>query len=295
MSPRAAPVPDSLLWIEASTGRLLEKRGLPADSALLSVHGPRWAPGPLALWRTGRTASWASFSASSPLVGQFPGRFDPEVPAVVGGDAPLAALAALGRPALVVLDLRAAVELRRFPADLKARPLAWAEDGRLLASSWSAPDALFRVELLDPRDGSRRPVASFAGEPESAAVSGTRALVIVRDPSRRAPSGRSWMAARRLASLDLRAERPEWSENWTSRPGRLLGFDPGGRVLFEVTDSDQPALWALPADRAALAAAVPALDGVQLLGTRFLVLLSQWLLGLAGVAGAGIAIYIFRR
>lgn len=295
LSPRANPVPDTLLWIQAETGRLLEKRTLPADSTLLSVHGPRWAPGPLALWRTGRTVGWASFSASTPLLGQSSGRFDPAVPAVVRDDAPLAALAALGRPALVVLDLRAGTELRRFPVDLKARPLAWTDDGRLLASGWSIAENAYRLELLDPRDGSRRPLASLQGEAESAAVRGTNALVIALDPDRRAPSGRNWMASRRLISLDLRAERLVWSENWTSRPGRLLGFDPDGRVLFEVTDSDQPALWALPAERAALAAAVPALDGSKAVGSRFLVLLSQWFLGLAGVAGAGIAIYIFRR
>jgi hypothetical protein len=98
------------------------------------------------------------------------------------------------------------------------------------------------------------------GEIESALETDRGLYAIAKDPTRRNDTGKDFLAPRVLLVSEMGGQR--WSVPWTSHEGEFLGSDSkDGRLLFAVTDRDEPAAWAISPTRSALTAAGPAIDG----------------------------------
>ncbi len=142
---------------------------------------------------------------------------------------------------------------------LTGAPLALRPDGTALSARWMSETGRFVLESGDPKTGRRVPLLEAAGEIESAIETDRCLYAIAKDPTRRNDTGKDFLSPRILLVAESGGQR--WSAPWTSHQGRFLGTDPAnGRLLFAVTDRDQPAAWAIAPTRPALAAAGPAID-----------------------------------
>lgn len=164
------------------------------------------------------------------------------------------------RPRMTVYDLRDKRQVAEWRVALTGVPLALRPDGTALSVRWMSETGRFVLESGDPKTGRRVPLLEAEGEIESAVETDRGLYVIAKDPTRRNNTGKDFLAPRVLLVAENGGQR--WSSPWTSHRGAFLGTDStNGRLLFAVTDRDQPAAWAIAPTRSALTAAGPAIDG----------------------------------
>lgn len=252
---RSEPVERVLLVFDANDGRILSESPIGSVAAL---GHPAWSPDPVAVWNAREGIQWESFGVS-PSSGILKG---PAAWRALLFDEPYLVVAEkqTERPRMVVYDLRDGHPLAEWRVALTGVPLAIRSDGTALSARWMPETARFVLESGDPKTGRRVPLLETEGEIESAIETDRGLYAIAKDPTRDNKTGKAFLAPRVLLVVERGGRR--WSAPWTSHRGEFIGTDPAnGRLLFAVTDRDEPAAWAISPTRAALSAAGPALDG----------------------------------
>lgn len=256
-SSRNEPSDRVILVVEAGSGRILSESPLGVDGAAALGH-PAWSPDPIAVWNGKDGIHWKAFGPN-------------KVEGVLHGAAAWRALLLdepylivaeeqTKRPRMTVYDLRDNRQVAEWRVALTGVPLALRPDGTALSARWMSETGHFVLESGDPKTGRRVPLLEAEGEIESALETDRSLYAIAKDPTRRNDTGKDFLAPRVLLVTEAGGQR--WSTPWASRQGRFLGADPAnGRLLFAVTDHDEPAAWAIAPTRSALTAAGPAIDG----------------------------------
>lgn len=254
---RSEPTDRVLLVVGADDGRILHEIPVGSGGAAALGH-PAWSPDPIAVWNGKEGIFWRAFGRAG-SGGLLKG---PAAWRALLLDEPYLVVAEsqTKRPRMTVYDLRDGSRAAEWRVALNASPLALRPDGNALSARWMSETGTFVLESGDPRTGRRSPLLEADGEIETAVETEAGLYAVAKDPSRRNTTGRDFLAPRVLLVLEKGGQR--WSAPWTSHEGRFLGSDPkDGRLLFAVTDRDEPAAWAIAPTREALAAAGPAIDG----------------------------------
>ncbi len=259
---RSEPVDRVVLVVDADSGRILSEHSIGLAGVVALSH-PAWSQDPIAVWNSQEGVSWKAYGkgASSPYG---------SVGGVLRGPAAWRALL-LDEPYLIVSEKQtsrprlAAYDLRRnrlaaeWLVALTASPLALRPDGTALSARWMPETGRFVLESGNPKTGRRAALLEAEGEIESAVETERGLYAIAKDPTRRNATGKDFLAPRVLLVVENGGQR--WRTPWTSHRGRFLGADPAdGRLLFAVTDRDEPAAWTIAPTRSALAAAGLAID-----------------------------------
>jgi hypothetical protein len=166
-----------------------------------------------------------------------------------GGSAPVEAQAVGGaRPGIKVAALNAGRRSTTFfPTPTEPGNVLLSPNGEIYASSL-APDGHWKVEELDPANGARRTVASFAGEVESMAHVG-HGLAVLR-------TGDGGAGPRVLAMVDAVAGQVELELPWSDGESEILGADTAKRLLYiRMNEGESQTCWAIQFDEAGLRAA----------------------------------------
>lgn len=254
---RNEPVERVLLVVEAAGGRILTESPLGVAGVVALGH-PAWSPDPIAVWNGKEGIVWKTFGAGK-SEGVLHG---PAAWRALLLDEPYLIVAEkqTERPRMMVYDLRDGRPVAEWRAALTAAPLSLRPDGTALSARWMSETGRFVLESGDPKTGRRAPLLEAEGEIESAVETDRGLYAVAKDTTRRNDTGKDFLAPRVLLVVESGGQR--WSTPWTSHHGKFLGSDPvNGRLLFAVTDRDQPAAWAIAPTRSALAAAGPAIDG----------------------------------
>ncbi len=254
---RSEPAERVILVVDAEDGRILNEHPVGVAGVAALGH-PAWSPDPIAVWNAKSGINWKAFGAES-VGGVLKG---PSAWRALLLDEPYVVVAEkqTERPRLMVYDLRDGRAAAEWRAALTAAPLALRGDGTVLSARWMSESGSFVLESGDPKTGRRVPLLEAEGAFESAVETDRALYAIAKDPARRNDTGKDFLAPRVLIVMESDGRR--WSVPWTSHRGEFLGTDPkDGRLLFAVTDRDQPAAWAIAPTRSALAAAGPAIDG----------------------------------
>ena len=254
---RSEPAARVILVVDTGSGRILSETPIGAVTVSALGH-PAWSPNPIAVWNSKMGIQWKAFGPDA-------------VDGVIRGegawrslllDEPylLVAEKQTERPRMTVYDLRSNLQVAEWRVALTGTPLALRLDGAALSARWMSETGSFVLESGDPRTGRRAPLLEAEGEIESAVETNRGLYAIAKDPSRRNDTGKDFLAPRVLLVAESGGQH--WSVPWASHHGKFLGSDPvNGRLLFAVTDRDQPAVWSIAPTRSALTAAGPAIDG----------------------------------
>ena len=252
---RSEPSERVILVVDARSGSILSEDPLGASGVAALGH-PAWSPDPIAVWNGRDEIVWKAFGSAGGVI-----KGPPAWRALLF-DEPFLLIAEkqTERPRMIVYDLRGGVPVAEWRVALTGAPLALRPDGTALSARWMSESGRFALEAGDPKTGRRVPLLEADGEIETAVETDRGLYAVAKDPSRRNATGKDFLAPRGLLVFESGGSR--WSAPWTSHRGEFLGADPlNGRLLFAVTDRDQPAVWAIAPTRAALAAAGPAIDG----------------------------------
>lgn len=252
-----------ILTVDVQARTIVRETPVPNVSGPFVLSAPSWSPKPVAIWPVrGGVWKWSTLGDDGTLAPKIIENAFAEEPPLICPDHPWgAALSGADKQRVIaVYDFARGAVARRVPAPPEARLLRASGDS-LLYSRWSPEDETYRLERLDVASGRSASVWSSTQPAEAVVDDGAQLLVVTRDRARPADSEAAWLAPRRLTALDADSGQELWSQAWTNRAGAFLGREgASGRLLFAVTDRDAPALWLLPAGRAALAAAAPFLN-----------------------------------
>jgi hypothetical protein len=254
---RNEPAEHVILLVEAATGRILSESPLGVAGTIALSH-PAWSPDPIAVWNGKEGIIWKAFGSGN-AGGVIKG---PAAWRALLLDEPFLIVAEkqTERPRMIVYDLRDNRQVAEWRVALTGAPLALRPDGAALSARWMPETGRFVLESGDPKTGRRVPLLEAEGEIESAVETDRGLYAIAKDPTRRNGTGKDFLSPRVLLVAEAGGQR--WSTPWTSHQGKFLGTDPAnGRLLFAVTDRDEPAAWAIAPTRSALTAAGPAIDG----------------------------------
>mgnify|MGYP001581860733 CR=1 FL=1 len=244
-----------ILVVDADDGRILSETPVGGIAAL---GHPAWSPDPIAVWNGKEGVHWKAFGPN-PIEGVLHGEAAWRALLL---DEPYLIVAEkqTKRPRMTVYDLRDNRQVTEWRVALTGVPLALRPDGTALSARWMSETGRFVLESGDPKTDRRAPLLETEGEIESALETNRGLYAIAKDPTRRNDTGKDFLAPRVLLVAETGGQR--WSVPWTSHQGEFIGTDPAnGRLLFAVTDRDQPAAWAIAPTREALTAAGPAIDG----------------------------------
>jgi hypothetical protein len=254
---RNEPAERVILDIDANSGRVLSETSIGASRVAALGH-PAWSPDPIAVWNAKDGVRWQAFGSGA-AGGVLHG---PSAWTALLLDAPYVVVAEkqTERPRMSVYDLRDGSRAAEWGVALTGVPLAVRPDGTALSARWMSENGSFVLESGDPKTGRRAPLLEAEGEIETAIETDRGLYAVAKDPARRNATGKDFLAPRVLLVVESGGQR--WSVPWTSHRGEFIGADPkDGRLLFAVTDRDQPAAWFIAPTRAALAAAGSAIDG----------------------------------
>jgi len=254
---RSEPTNRVVLSVDADDGRV--RAELPVGGAgTVALGHPAWSPDPVAVWNSKDGIRWTAFGRR-PAGGLIDG---PAAWRALLLSEPYLVVAEKQneRPRMSVYDLRDGKRTAEWRVALSGAPLASRSDGMALSARWMSETGSFVLEAGDPKTGRRMPLIETGGEIETAIETDRGLLVVAKDPSRRNETGKPFLAPRVLLAVEKDGQR--WSIPWTSHAGEFIGVDPkDGRLLFAVTDRDQPGVWAISPHREALSAAGSAIDG----------------------------------
>lgn len=253
---RNEPTERALLEIGADDGAVLSETPLGPGGAVALGH-PAWSSDPVAVWNAKDGLRWKTIGSS-------------ETGGVLRGPAAWRALLLdepylvvsekqSQRPRMIVYDLRTNEQTAEWRVALTAVPLAVRPDGSALSARWLPETGRFALEAGDPKTGRRSPLLETDGEIETAIETDRGVFAIAKDPTRKNTSGKDFLAPRTLVVLETGGR--QWSVPWTSHRGEFFGADPANRrLMFAVTDRDDPGAWAIEPTPAALTAAGRAID-----------------------------------
>ena len=252
---RNEPATRVLLLVDPETGTIEREDLLPGPA--VAVGAPEWAPAPVGAWRDEDDVIRKIYTA-----GREQDRPEQRLDSMKAKSAVF-----LPRPGIAwAQDEPPGVHARSdlqgafsWKSDLPPALHGVAPDGRLLASRWGAAFAGYRLESLDPRSGRAEARLETEGEIETALETPSALYAVAKDPSRSNPTGREWLAPRKLHVVERSGNR--WSVPWTYRRGRFFGVQPDGKLWFAVTDPNRPGAYRLDPDPKRLEAAAAALDG----------------------------------
>lgn len=254
---RSEPVERVILVVDAANGRILSENAIGVAGVAALGH-PAWSADPIAVWNEKAGIRWRAFGADrSEGVLQGPAAWRAlllDEPYLIVSEKQTE------RPRMVVYNLRDNQLISEWRVALTGTPLALRPDGTVLSARWMSETGRFVLEAGNPETGRRAPLLEAEGEIESALETDRGLYAIAKDPTRRNDTGKNFLAPRVLLVSESGGQR--WSTPWTSHHGIFLGSDSAnGRLLFAVTDRDQPAVWMIAPTRAALATAGLAIDG----------------------------------
>lgn len=260
-APGARPSGAALLRVDLAGGRVLRAYALPKGAQIFAAGDPGWSDGPVALLgaadglHLSRLADAGALAEEPPLAeGRYgAAAFQPDEPAVAAASWDEQG----GR--LLLLTPGASQPRReiRLRSPGLVRPLGggrWLltledEEGRDTAATL---DASGRVS----------PLLSSPEPIETAAAGPTRLFAVALSSRGPFDKRHAWLHPRELLSAGLSGADKPSSLPWSQHKGELLAVDEdAGRLYFAVTDRDAAAVWPLPLNAAALAAAVPSIDG----------------------------------
>lgn len=253
---RSEPTDRVVVVVDANDGRILNEHAV-GDAGVTALGHPAWSPDPVAVWNGKEGIFWKAFGGA-PTGGILKG---PAAWRALLLDEPYLVVAEkqTERPRMLVYDLRDGRFVAEWRVALTGVPLALRRDGTALSARWMSESGSFALEAGDPRTGRRVPLIEADGAIESALETDLALYALAKDPARRNDTGKDFLAPRVLIAVEKNGRR--WSAPWTSHQGKLLGTDPkDGRLLFAVTDRDQPGVWAIAPSREALTAAGRAID-----------------------------------
>ena len=253
---RSEPTDRVVLVVDANSGRVLSEHPI---TGIVALGHPAWSPDPIAVWNGMEGIRWKAFSPYGSVGGILHG---PAAWEALLLDEPYLIVAEkqTGRPRLAAYDLLVNRRIVEWRVALTGALLALRTDGTALSARWMPETGRFVLESNDPKTGRRVPLLEAEGEIESALETNRGLYAIAKDPTRRNATGKDFLAPRVLLVVESGGQR--WRAPWTSHRGRFLGTDPAdGRLLFAVTDREEPAAWMIAPTRSALAAAGSAIDG----------------------------------
>lgn len=147
------------------------------------------------------------------------------------------------------------------PLKKTRQPAAFEElqaDGARVLASYNPPGEIKTVVArVEPKDGSLRALATFDGGAESLAASDDELFAVSLDTSKKEKANDRGMAPRLITRIA--GDSSPAPSAWTSRRGRLVGYDARSKKLFFA--ATQPAdVWAIDAEASRLANAARELD-----------------------------------